>query len=61
MNQEDIEKLAYLRGLEISEHKELVEQTFDVKHLKSIHAYLCKISSYARLAFMIYYKKICKQ
>lgn len=42
MNQEDIEKLAYLRGLEISEYKDLVAQTFDIKHLKSIHAYLLK-------------------
>lgn len=40
MTQDDIEKLAYLRGLELQEKRDLVSLTFDANHLKSIHAYL---------------------
>ncbi|STZ74862.1 cell filamentation protein Fic [Moraxella lacunata] len=50
MNQEEIEKLAYLRGLEIAERKDLINQTFDLKHLKSIHTYLFQDSQTERVA-----------
>ncbi|MFB2539317.1 MULTISPECIES: hypothetical protein [unclassified Acinetobacter] len=50
MTEKDIELLAYFRSTELSDNKNLVKQTFDVQHLKSIHAYLFQDSQQERKA-----------
>lgn len=50
MTQDDIEKLAFIRQIELSNNPNAISRSFDVKHLKSIHAYLFQDSQTERVA-----------
>lgn len=48
MSQSNIEKLALIRQIELNNNPKNINRTFDVKHLKSIHAYLFQDSQKER-------------
>lgn len=50
MVQDTIEKLALIRQIELANNPNIIARSYDVKHLKSIHAYLFQDSQKERVA-----------
>lgn len=50
MTQDNIEKLALIRQIELANNPNVISRSFDAKHLKSIHAYLFQDSEKERSA-----------